>query len=223
MAHQHFGKFIDDKLLWSHVHLTSNWVYHNDTFLFLRQFGAKVTSITFRHTGRMPTYIVSYAEATLSYMPNLKSLYISSPYFEFYHFLRRTPQIQSIEFAHCPRFDVDSFVTSIKQCPLAQLHSLDLTGTSAVLSMDLWEVSKHLPKLSKLFVDTVVSDIFAEEIFENLPNLTHFDFFAPDWCLQEWRALVAKFRWVQLVASAFVSQNTSSVCTFQRTISFFNV
>ncbi len=88
MAHQHFGKFIDDKLLWAHVHLTSNWVYHNDTFVFLRQFGAKVMSITFSHTGRTPNYIISYAKASLSFMPNLKCLYVSSPYFEYCHFLR---------------------------------------------------------------------------------------------------------------------------------------
>ncbi len=125
-------------------------------------------------------------------------LYVSSPYFEFCHFLRRTPQIESLEFAHCPHFDVDSFVTSIKQCPLVQLCTLDLRGASSVSSMDLWEVTKHLPKLSKLFVDTPVSDIFAKEIFENLPNLTHFDCVAPNWCLEEWRSLVDKFHWVQL-------------------------
>ena len=198
MAHQHFAKFMDDKLLWSHVYLTSNWVYHNDTFVFLQQFSAKVLSIMFRHTGRMPRYIVSYAEGSLSFMPNLKRVYVSSPYFEFCHFLRRTPQIESLEFAHCPHFDVDSFVTSIKQCPLVQLCTLDLRGASSVSSMDLWEVTKHLPKLSKLFVDTPVSDIFAKEIFENLPNLTHFDCVAPNWCLEEWRSLVDKFHWVQL-------------------------
>lgn len=123
---------------------------------------------------------------------------MASPYFEFCHFLRRTPLIESLQFVNCLHFDCNSFVTSVAQTELSKLRVLDLHGTSTVSSMDLWEISKHVPNVSKLFVEMVVSDIFAEEIFLNLPNLTHFDCFAPGWCLTEWRQLMNKFPWFQL-------------------------
>ncbi len=199
-AHPHFSELMDAMVLWKNLRLTSNWLFHNETFVFIRCFSTKVETVVIDHTGRTPTYIVLYAEASLSFMPNLTSLSVTSPYFEFCHFLRRTRKIQVLEFKSCPRFDVESFMECVTATCVSQLQVLDLRGVTGVSSMDMWCMSAHLPRLSKLYLTTVMSDIFAEEIFENCQQLTHFDCIAPAWCIPQWKALVDRYSWIQLGA-----------------------
>ncbi len=197
LAHPHFALFMNDKWLWQEVHLKTNWVFHNDTFRFISQFCEKIEQVVIEHTGRTSRYIVSYAEASLSKMTNLKSLPVSSPYFQFCHFLRRTPHVQELRFLKCPRFDADSFLTCIAQKSL-KIRILDLRGVSVLSSMDIWTLSKHVPHVSQLYLDTVMSDIFAEEVFHNCQSLIHFDCIAPDWCISEWKELMSRHAWIQL-------------------------
>ena len=175
----------------------SNWVFHNDTFHFIGQFCQQTERVVIEHMGRTPRYIVSYAEASLSKMPNLKSLSLTSPYFQFCHFPRHTPNVQELRFLSCPRFDADSFLTCVAQTSL-KIRVLDLRGVSVLSSLDIWRLSKHVPHVSHLFLDTVMSNIFAEEVFDNCQSLTHFDCIAPEWCIDEWKELMSRHAWIQL-------------------------
>lgn len=195
-AHSHCARILNAKVLWTELHLTSNWVFHNETFLFICQFRHHIERVVIDHTSRMPRYIVSFAEASLSGMPNLKCLSVRSPYFEFCHFLKHTPQIEVLLFITCPRFDVETFFDCVRNSK--NLRILDLRGVPNLSSMDTWRMSNHLKKLSQLYLDVVMSDIFAEEVFENCPNLTHFDCVAPEWSIANWKKLADKFPWIQL-------------------------
>ena len=197
-VHPYFSKFMEAKWLWKDLRLTNNWVFHNDTFVFIRRFATKVETVVIDHTGRTPRYIVTYAEGMLANMPNIRKISVRSPYFQFCHFLKHTSQVEVLQFKQCPRFDTESFVECAQSGCLSQLRTLNMRGVTGLSSMDMWRLSNHLPYLTQLYLVTVMSDIFAEEVFENCQSLTHFDCIAPEWCLVEWRTLKHRYAWIQL-------------------------
>ncbi len=186
-AHQHFTPFICDKLIWEQVVLCDNWVYHNNTFLFMHRFSDKIKKVTYKHTQVCNPCLTTFPEAALKHMANLTCLNVSSPCFSRPYFLRYTPQVEVLRFSHCPLLDMDIFVQCVSHTKLKKLRVLDLTRVPTVTSLHVWSITYACKNLRELHSVNRMSSFFGEQIMLNCPQLEFLD------CLpllskeQEWR------------------------------------
>ncbi len=174
-AHQRFKPFIADKLIWEQVVLCDNWVFHNETFLFMHQFSDKIKGVTYKHTHLCTPCLPTFPEAALKHMTNLTSLNVSSPCFSRPYFLRYTPQVEILRFSVCPLLDMDIFVQHVSHTKLKRLRVLDLTGVLTVTSLHVWSITYVCENLQELHMANRMSSFFSEQIMLNCPKLELLD------------------------------------------------
>ncbi len=189
-AHKYLAQFLDDTCIWCHLYMTSNSQFNNETFHFVRNVAHKVESVHYAHTGHSASYVVSFAEAVLNHMPNLHSVCVQSPFFEFCYFMLRT-ECESLCLLDCPRFDVESFIEVVTCCRQCSLRVLDLRGVPSVSNLNLWTISFHCHNLPELYTQCVMNDWFASEVFLHCKHLQKFDCVPNRFCLADWRQLCA--------------------------------
>ncbi len=140
-AYPRFEPLIHDSIIWDQVNLCEDWVFHNETFMLLRQFCDKIKHVVYRHRRMSMPCLVTFPEAVLQKMSNLVSLTVSSPTFCCPYFLRYTPLIEVLHFTECPLLDMDIFVQWISYTKLKKLSILDLTGVPTVTSLHMWNIT----------------------------------------------------------------------------------
>ncbi len=188
-AYPLFEPLIHDSIIWDQVNLCEDWVFHNETFMFMRQFCDKIKRVVYRHRCMSMPCLVTFPEAVLQNMRNLVSLTVSSPTFCHPYFLRYTPLIEVLHFTECPLLDMDIFVQWISYAKPKKLSILDLTGVPTVTSLHMWNITYVCDNLIQLYVANRMSSFFGEQIFLNCQKFETFD------CLpllgkeQEWRDL----------------------------------
>ncbi len=183
--------FMDDQMLWTTITLQDNWVFHNDTFLFMLQFADKIQNVIYEHTGSSDKYVRTLAKGTLCHMYNLKTLSVKSPFFQLCDFLKGTPQVEELRFMQCPMLDIDNFVDSLTRACLYNLRTLDLRGVPSVSSFHVWTISFHTPSLRHFFVSATMSCYFAWQVCEHYRHLSEFD--CAPLCAREWHKLAIDY------------------------------
>ncbi len=189
-AHKCLAQFLNNKHIWCHLYMTSNSQFDNKTFLFVRNVAHKVESVHYAHTGHSASYVVSFANAVLNHMPNLCSVCVQSPFFEFCHFMLRT-ECESLHFLDCPRFDVESFIEVVTHRRQHSLRVLDLRGVPSVSNLNLWTISFHCHNLRELYTQCVMNDWFTSQVFLHCKHLQKFDCVPNRFCLADWWQLCA--------------------------------
>ncbi len=87
-AHQYLCQFIDDRQIWMHVTIDSNWSFTNETFLSMVPFAPKVEHMSVNHTGTVQqNHVVSLPQGIITKMVNLHSLSVQSTVFTQGYFL----------------------------------------------------------------------------------------------------------------------------------------
>ncbi len=168
--------------------MCENWAYHNEMFLFMRNFCEKIQSVMYKHTQVCNPCLPTFPEAALKNMHNLKRLHVCSPYFSRPYFLRYTPLVEVLQFTHCPLLDMDIFVQHVSQVKPQKLQVLDLTGVPSVTSLHMWSITYVCPNLCELYSSNRMSAFFGKQIVLNCQKLEVLDCHPLLGKLQEWRA-----------------------------------
>ncbi len=172
--------------------MCDNWAFHNETFLFMHEFGQKVKHVMYKHTQVCNPCLLTFPEAALKDMTNLSSLYVSSPYFNRPYFLRYTPLVEVLQFHNCPLLDMDIFVQRVSLVKPKRLRILDLTGVPTVTSLHMWSISYVCENLCELYSANRMSSFFSEQILLNCPKLAVLDCKPLLGKQQEWRDFRSK-------------------------------
>ncbi len=193
-AHPRFQSLIHDSIIWDQVALCEDWVFHNEMFLFMRQFCDKIKRVVYRHRHMSTPCLVTFPECLLQHMRNLVSLNVSSPSFCHPYFLRYTPLIEVMHFTNCPLLDMDIFVQHVSHVKPKRLRILDLTGVPTVTSLNLWSITYVCEHLIELYAANRMSSFFGEQIFLNCQKLAILDYLPLLGREQEWRDLQVQMK-----------------------------
>ncbi len=193
-AHQHFGRFVDDKQIWARVQMHDNWCFENNTFLAMIQFCPKIEQISFKHTGfarAQPQPVPSMAQGILGRMTNLCFLSVRSPAFTHGFFLQLLLHLHTLLLLDCPNLDVDTIVEALQRMRQSKsLRRLDLSGVQSVSSFNKWQICSLCPNLQQARSNAVMGDYIAEQCFLDCPLLTHFDCWPLGLTKENWANLV---------------------------------